>query len=205
MRRAVPAAVAAAAVSLLASCSGSSEDSARSLTTVPVSVSEPTSTSSVPPEVTTTTGVAPTGPERCRGTAVEVTLLDERAAAGTSLIVFQVRNTGPGPCRLAGHPGAEALDASGRVLATARRGPGVILSGAPPAPVTVGARGTAYFAVQAPNICPDDAPPVDSERVRIVLPEDDAPVEVAAGLTVCPQPELLVSPVRASQAELAGG
>ena len=206
MRRAVPA-VAVVAVAL-AACSGSSEDSARPLTTVPVpvsvSVSEAT-TSTAPPEVTTTVAAPAAGPERCPGSAVRIAFLDSRAAAGHSLAVFEVRSTGSRPCRLTGHPAVEVLEPSGRVLATAAPGAGSILDASPPAAVTVEPRGAAYFGVESETVCPDDAPGTDADRLRVVLPEDTAPVEVAAAITVCPRPGILVSPLRVTQDELTGG
>ena len=202
MRRAAIAVVAAVAL-LVGSCSGSSDDSGpRPPTSVPVPSSE-APTSSAVPEPTTTTAAA--GPEACGGPGVEITFVDSRAAAGHSLAVFVVRNPTTRPCRLSGRPAVEVLDASGRVLATARGGAGSILGGAPPAPVTVAASGTAYFAVESESVCADDAPPAESDRVRVVLPGDGTPAEVAVTITVCPQAEVLVSPVRATQAELAGG
>ena len=202
MRRAVPVAV--VAVTLLLSCSGSSGDSAPSIpTSPPVPSSEATTSSSAPQSAATTAAQA--GPEACRAPDVEIAFLDSRAAAGHSLAVFVVRNPTTRACRLTGHPGVEALDSSGRVLATAGRGAGSILSASPPGPVVVAPRGTAYFAVESESVCPDDAPPSDSERVRVVLPDDASPAEVAATISVCPGPELLVSPVRATQSELAGG
>ncbi len=201
MRRAVAAVLAAALVS---SCSGSSDDSAPTIpTSPPVPSSEPTTSSTALESPTTTTVAA--GPEACRGPAAEIAFLDSRAAAGHSLAVFVVRNPTTRPCRLTGHPGVEVLDASGRLLATARRGPGSILSGAPPAPVTLAPGGAAYFAIESESVCPDDASPADSDRVRVVLPDDAPPADVAATITVCPRPEILVSPIRATQAELAGG
>jgi hypothetical protein len=204
MRRAVAVVVVAAVALLVASsCSGSSDDSGpRPPTSVPVPSSE-APTSSAVPESTTTTAAA--GPEACRGPGVEIAYLDSRAAAGHSLAIFVVRNPTTRPCRLSGHPAVEVLDASGRVLATARRGAGSILGGAPPAPVTVAPRGNAYFAVESESVCADDAPPAESDRVRVVLPEDATPAEAAVTITVCPEAEVLVSPVRAAQAELAGG
>ena len=202
MHRAVAVAVLAAA--LVSSCSGSSDDSAPTIpTSPPVPSSEPTTSSSAPEPPTTTT--APAGPEGCQGPAAEIAFLDSRAAAGHSLAVFVVRNPTTRPCRLTGHPGVEVLDSSGRVLATARRGAGSILSGAPPGPVTIPPRGAAYFAIESESVCPDDAAPADSARVRVVLPDDAPPADVTATITVCPRPEILVSPIRATQAELAGG
>ena len=191
---------------LLASCSGS-DDSARPLPTVAptsVPVAEPT-TSGPPPEPTTTTAPPPAGPERCAAPAVEVRFLDSRAAAAHSLAVFEVRNTAPGPCRVAGHPAVELVDPSGRVLTTAHPGTGTIVGPSPPVPVTVGAGGTAYFGIESETVCAEDAPPADASRVRVVLPDDRAPVEVAASITVCPGARILVSPLRASQTELTGG
>ena len=206
MRRAVPVLVAAFAAVVVPSCSGS-EDPPRRLTTVAPTtapVAESTTSSSSPAESTTTTARGPAGAERCQGRAVRMALLDSRAAAGHTLTVFEVRNTAPRACRLAGHPAVEVLDRSGRVLARAAPGAGSILAGSPPAPVTVGAGGVAYFGVESESVCPDDAPAADSDRVRVVLPDDTAPVDVAAPITVCPRPEILVSPVRASQEDLAG-
>jgi hypothetical protein len=204
VRRLVPTVLAASLAAALAACSGSSDDATPS---IPSSTPVPSSaapTSSTAPASTTTTA-APGGPEPCRGPGVEVAFLDSRAAAGHSLAVFVVRNPTTRPCRLRGVPGVEVLDAAGRVLATAGRGAGSILSGSPPAPVTLAPRGTAYFGVESESVCPDDASPTESDRVRVVLPDDTSPAEVAATITVCPRPELLVSPVRATQAELAGG
>ncbi len=202
MRRVVPI-TAVFALALLAACSGSSDDSARPLSTsAPVPSSEATTTSSSAPEPTTTT-LARAGPEGCRGSTVQITFLESRAAAGHSLAVFEVRNPTTRPCRLAGHPAVEVLDPSGRVLATARRGPGAILGPSPPTEVTVAPRSAAYFALESESVCPDDSPAADSDRVRVVLPGDTAPTEVAAAMTVCPRPEILVSPVRASPDELA--
>lgn len=207
MRRLVPtalAALAALAVGVLSSCSGSSDDSApRIATSVPVPSSEATTSSSAPASPTTTAAAG--GPETCPGPAVEISFLDSRAAAGHSLAVFVVRNPTTRPCRLTGHPGVELLDSAGRVLATARRGAGSILSGSPPTPVTIAPRAAAYFAVESESVCPDDSPAADSERVRVVLPGDASPVEIPATVTVCPRPEILVSPIRAAQADLAGG
>jgi uncharacterized protein DUF4232 len=207
MRRVVRAlAATAAAVVLLASCSGSSGNSARRVGTVPVSASvgEATTSSSAPPESTTSTAAPPAGPERCQGPAVRIAFLDSRTAAGHSLAVFEVRNSGTRPCRLAGHPGVDVLDPSGRVLATAQRRAGTILGPSPPAPVTIPPGGAAYFGVESESVCADDLPPVDSDRMRVVLPENTAPAEVAVTITVCPQPEILVSPVRAAQSEITG-
>ena len=202
----MPRTFAVAVALLLASCSGSPEDSVRRVGTVPVSapVSQATTSSSTPPESTTTTAAPPAGPERCQSSEVRITFLDSRTAAGHSLAVFEVRNSGTRPCRLAGHPGVEVLDPSDRILATAQNRAGTILGPSPPAPVTIAARGAAYFGVESESVCPDDLAPVDSDRVRVVLPEDTAPAEVAATITVCPQPEILVSPVRAAQSELTG-
>jgi hypothetical protein len=198
------AVAAVAALALLTACSGSSDDSARPLaTSAPVPSSEATTTSSSAPEATTTT-LAPAGPDRCRGSAVSITFLESRAAAGHSLAVFEVRNPGNRRCRLTGHPAVEVLDPSGRLLATARRGAGAILGAAPPTEVTVGPGSAAYFGLESESVCPDDSPAADSDRVRVVLPGDTAPAEVAVALTVCPRPEILVSPIRASPAELAG-
>lgn len=104
-----------------------------------------------------------------------------------------------------GHPGVEVLDASGRVLATARARAGAIVGPSPPRPVTVAPARAAYFAVESQDICADDATPADSDRLRVALPEDASSVDVAATVTVCPQAELVVSPIRATQDELAGG
>lgn len=136
---------------------------------------------------------------------MRIAFLESRTAAGRSLAVFEVRNSGARPCRLAGHPRVEVLDRSGRALATAQRRAGTILGASPPAPVTIAPRGAAYFGVESETVCADDLPPVESDRMRVVLPEDTAPAEVAATVTVCPQPEILVSPVRAAQSELTGG
>jgi uncharacterized protein DUF4232 len=170
---------------------------------VPVPSSEATTSSSAPASPATT--AAPGGPQACPGPAVEISFLDSRAAAGHSLAVFVVRNPTTRPCRLTGHPGVELLDSAGRVVATARPGAGSILSGSPPAPVTIAPRAAAYFAVESESVCPDDSPAADSERVRVVLPGDASPAEVPATITVCPRPEILVSPIRTSQAELVGG
>ena len=203
MRRSAVAVVAALVV-LSTACSGSSDDSPPTVPTTTPLASSTAPTSSTVPESPTTT-VASGGPEQCRGPGVEIAFVDNRTAAGHSLAVFAVRNPTTRPCRLTGNPAVEILDASGRVLATARPSAGSILSGAPPAPVTVAPRSAAYFAVESQSVCPDDAAPADSERLRVVLPDDAAPTDVAATTTVCPRAEILVSPIRATQAELAGG
>jgi hypothetical protein len=98
----------------------------------------------------------------------------------------------------------ELLDVRGRVLAQGQPRGGSILADTPPAPVTIAPGRAAYFGVESENVCPDDQPGSSSDRLRVVLPDDGAPAVVAAGITVCPRPDILVSPVRASEAELGG-
>ncbi|HEX2192834.1 MAG TPA: DUF4232 domain-containing protein [Acidimicrobiales bacterium] len=190
----------------LSACSGSSGDSARPLTTV-VPTSAPigeSTTSSSPPVPSTTTAAAVSGPERCGASTLQVGYLEGRAALGHALAVFSVRNTSARPCQLTGYPGAELVDASGRVLARAERRPGSILAEGGPRPVTVAAGGAAYFGLESLNVCPDGDPVAESDRVRVTLPDETTAVAVKATVAVCASPEILVSPVRASPDELAG-
>jgi hypothetical protein len=155
--------------------------------------------------VTVTSGVVPPGgPERCQTPTVQVRPVDTRAAAGHGLSIFEVRNASRGPCRVSGYPAVDLLDTQGRVLARAQPRGGSILGDKPPAAVTIRSGGAAYFAIESENVCPDDQPGSTSDRMRVVLPEDAAPAVVAAGITVCPRPDILVSPVRATEAELGG-
>lgn len=206
MRRAVPAAALLLAGGLSA-CSGSSGDSARPLTTVApasVPVSEAT-TSSSQPTPPATTAAAPSGPERCRASTLQLAYLESRAALGHALAVFEARNTATRPCQLAGYPGAELVDASGRVLARGQRRPGHILGDRRPVPVTVAPGASAYFGLEYQNVCPEGDPEAEADRVQVTLPDETAPVAVAATIPVCPTPEILVSPLRVSQDELSGG
>jgi hypothetical protein len=196
-------------VGLLSSCSGSSHRGVPVLTSVPAPPSTAAATSSVPAPsssaVTVTTSVAaPGAPERCRTSTVGVGPLDTRTAAGHGLNTFEMRNTSGLACRVSGYPAVELLDAQGRVLAQGQPRGGAILGDKPPAPVTIAPGGAAYFAVESENVCPDDQPGSSADRLRVVLPDDAAPAVVSARITVCPRPDILVSPVRATQAELGG-
>ena len=130
-------------------------------------------------------------------------LVDSKAALGHGLDVFEVRDTSSRPCRLAGYPGVELLDAQGRVLAQGQRHPGYILGDRPPSPVTIANGAAAYFGIEFLNACPGDEPGAMSERLRVLLPDETAAVLVAARITVCAEPYVVVSAVRRSEAELA--
>ena len=135
---------------------------------------------------------------------MQVGYLESRAALGHALAVFAVRNTSTAPCQSTGYPGAQLLDAGGRVLARAERRPGFILSERGPGPVTIAAGGAAYFGLESLNVCPDGDPVAESDRVQVTLPDETTATTVKATIAVCARPEILVSPLRASQDELAG-
>ncbi|MGI9033036.1 MAG: DUF4232 domain-containing protein [Acidimicrobiales bacterium] len=175
------------------------------MTTV-VATSSTTSTTEAPTSTTvsaTTTTVAAAGPERCTAANVQIRQTDSRAALGQSLAVFEVRNTGNRPCRVTGYPRVDVVDAAKSVLASASTKPGALIRSGAPTTVTVAPRATAYFGVQSQSICPDDQPDVEGAGARVTLPDDTAAVEVVATIAVCPQPEIVVSPIRRSPAEVA--
>lgn len=202
MRRVLEAAV---VLGLMVSCTRSSHRAAPVTTSA---VSSTTGSTAAPPSssatttATTTTTAPALGPDRCQTSTVRLGLVDTRAAAGHGLAIFEVRNTSARPCRASGYPEVELLDASGQVLAQGQPRPGSIVGGNPPSPVTIAAGAVAYFGVESETICPEDQPPTVSERARVTLPDDPAPAMVVATISVCPQPHIVVSPLRRSQAEI---
>jgi hypothetical protein len=187
---------------LTASCSGSSHR-APPLNTVPTTSASTSTTEAA----TTSTGVATTalaGPGKCSAAGTRIRLVDSRAAVGHALALFEARNTGSAPCTMSGYPGVEVLDDAGTVLARASNHGGTVVGSAPATLVTVGPRAAAYFGVESESICPGDQPDVPGTRVRVVLPGDTAPLEAAAGVSVCPQPDIVVSPVRRTSSQVAG-
>jgi Domain of unknown function (DUF4232) len=204
LRRAVAV---ASAVFVLAACSSSDDAAGPSAT-----ASEPVATStavttSLPPDTSTTSPTSTTRPggEPCATASLALASGEGRAAVGHALHVFTLRNTSRQPCRMTGFPAVALLDGQGRVVVEARRGGGYILTDKPPKDVSLAPGASAWFGVESSTLCADDAPPTPTERVRVAPPGESGTgaLVVAAMIDVCADQAVLVSPVRATERELA--
>jgi len=156
----------------------------------------PASTGAPP---TTTAGAA----QPCPSGSLALMSREGLSALGHALYVLQLRNTSSQPCRLSGYPAVSLVAATGRVLAEARPGEGFILPDRPPAAVSVPAGGSAYFGVESSTICDGNAEPAVSDSVRVTPPGATGPLAVGARINVCPNRPVRVSPVRASERDIA--
>ncbi len=192
--------VALAVVLVLTACSRSDDNGDAATMTGPIAN---TSTSapggpvptSAPSSVPATTRA---GGERCNGSGVRIQATEGRAATGHALAVVEIVNTSAGRCAVNGYPSVDVLDGQGRVLAQATSRSGFILNDRPPTAVTIEPGGVAYFGIESTSVCGGGGPGTIGERLRIVLPDDSQAITMAAPLTVCPQPDIRVSPVRES-------
>ncbi|MGH9277142.1 MAG: DUF4232 domain-containing protein [Acidimicrobiales bacterium] len=165
-----------------------------------------TATTATAATVSTTTAAPPTtvaGPDPCAASALAIEAGEGRAALGHGLSVYELRNTSSEACRMSGYPTVTVVDAQGRVLAEAQRGPGRILPDRPPASVVVAPGARAYVGVESPNVCGDGVRPAAADAVRVTPPgTTGAPLTAVATIAVCPGQAVLVSPVRATEADL---
>ena len=198
-----------AVVAALGACSSSEDATGQAATAsapVVTSTTPATTTSTVPPDTSpTTTPTTRPGAAPCTSPGLALASGEGRAALGRALHVFTLRNTSGQPCRMTGSPGVALLDGQGRVVAEARPGSGYILSDRPAKDVSLAAGASAWFGVETSTLCAGDAPPTPSPRVRVAPPGDQAaaPLVVAVTIDVCADQAVIVSPVRASERELA--
>ena len=183
---------------VLTACAHGEEATISSLpTTVAVSTTAPTTTTTTPGPATTA------GPDPCTSAALSIEAGEGRSALGHGLYVYELRNTSATACRLSGYPAVVVVDAQGRVLAEAQRGPGHLLPDRPPAPVVVARGASAYVGLESPTVCSEGARPTASAAVRVTPPGTTGPPLTAdARIAVCPGQAVLVSPVRGTEADL---
>lgn len=189
----------------LAACSSSNGSAERAATTTPSAPSTIVAT-------TTTSTVAPTtapsttlpGSQSCPSSALALAPAENKVALGHALYLFRLRNTSSQACRLEGHPAVALLDAQGRVLGRAKPGAGHILPNRPPRPVSLRPGASGSFGVEATTLCEGDATPTPSARISVTPPGDGGTLSAAATIDVCPNGAVLVSPVRATDREVAG-
>jgi hypothetical protein len=196
-------AVAVAGLGMLAACSGGGKASgsatraaagARTTSTTSLAASSTSSSSTAPP---TTTAV-----DRCSTTSSQVAKLEGLAATGHFLSMYSVKNTSGRPCRVLGYPGVSLLDTGGRVMAQGQRKAGFILTDRAPTALTVAPGQAAFFGIESTSVCTGDDAGAMSDTVQVTLPDDTVPAVVADQIVVCAQPNILVSPVRATQEDV---
>ncbi len=148
----------------------------------------------------TTAGVSTstTGSDRCTTAASQIGYVDGQGATGHFIDIFSVKNTATKPCRVFGYPGVVLLDAAGRVMAQGQRKGGFLLPDRPATPVTLAPGQIGYFGIESTDLCPNQDHVPQSDRVQVILPEETAPAVVSRRILVCQQPNILVSPVRAT-------
>jgi hypothetical protein len=188
---------------LLVACSGSGSQRSAPAPVTTTSTPPATSPSTAPPSTPgSTTVTSTTGPARCTTQELSLRANGGGAATGHAVADFELRNTSSRPCRMLGYPGVRVLDASGATMTDAQRTSGFILGDAPPAAVIVPAGQVAYFGVESVNVCNGGADPRPSASLRVTPPDETAALTVAANINVCPGNTVLVSPIRATAAEI---
>lgn len=162
-------------------------------------------------EATTTTApvAAPStapGAEPCAPSSLAIEAGEGRSALGRGLYVFELRNTSARACQLLGTPAVVLLDAQGVQMALAAGPPGRLVTGRPATPVLLAAGASGYFGLEAATVCASGARPLVSASIRVTLSEapGSTSVTVDASVPVCSGQDVVVSPVRASEAELTG-
>lgn len=188
---------------LLAGCSGSSATRGSAPppalgTTTSAGGGTSSSTSAAASVSTTTT----TPVDRCTAATSQITQLDARAATGHALRIYAVTNTSPRPCRISGYPAVTVRDGAGRTIAGAQPKAGFILPDRPPTAVVVAAGRAAYFGIESTSVCAGDDAGARSDSVGVTLPDDTTLTVVAEQLLVCTPSTILVSAVRATQADI---
>jgi len=122
---------------------------------------------------------------------------------GHAIAVFELANVASSSCQLFGSPGVEVLDSQGRSLAEGLDQEGFIFSNEAPVPVVLRPGEGAYFGVESITNCPGDDPARISESIAVTPPGETSSLTVAAEMTVCTPPHIVVSPIRANQAQLS--
>lgn len=168
-------------------------------TATPTTLGSPSSTSSTAAPATSTTAPVPA---RCTASSVQIGELEKLAATGHLLSVYTLRNTSARPCRVIGYPEIVLLDATGRAITQAQRKGGFILPDRPPAVVNLAPGQVGFLGIESTTVCNDNDPGAMSAKVQVTLPDDTVPAVVPDQIVVCPQPGVLVSPIRATRDDI---
>ncbi len=187
-----PGAALAVLVLTLASCTSStSHDGGGATLTRVGSAGRVSSTSSL------------TAAEPCHTSNLRLAGVNGNGAMGHAIAVFELANVASSPCQLFGSPGVEVLDSQGRSLTEGLDQEGFIFSNEPPVSVALRPGEGAYFGVESITNCPGDDPARISESVAVTPPGETSSLTVAAEMTVCTPPHIVVSPIRANQDQLS--
>jgi hypothetical protein len=141
--------------------------------------------------------------EPCHTSNLQIAGVNGNGAMGHAIAVFELANVAGSSCRLFGSPGVEVLDSQGRSLAQGLDQEGFIFSNEPPVPVALRPGEGAYFGVESTTNCPGDDPPRMSESIIVTPPQEASSLTVAARMTVCTPPHIVVSPIRPNQDQLS--
>jgi hypothetical protein len=140
-----------------------------------------TSTPSVPaPSTSPTTGIA-----SCSGQAANLSVGSQEGAAGTISILWHITNTGSAACRSNGYPAMSFHTTSGWLDVRVHRG-GYPNISQPPTSIEVPPGGSLYFVSYWGDVTTDRGPCRSFDRVRVIMPGDRVPVEVATSGCVDP-------------------
>ena len=138
----------------------------------PVPIGPPRITPS--PGGTSTPGVVP-----CSGQAARLTVVPQGGAAGTIGTLWKVTNTATTPCRSFGYPGMGFHTPSGWLDVQVHRG-GFPNIEQPPSAIVVGPGRSQYFVSYWSDVPTGSASCRQFDRVRVTLPGDEVPAEVAS-------------------------
>ena len=89
------------------------------------------------------------------------------------------------------------------MLAEAQPGAGYLLVDRPAAEVVVAPGSTAYVGVESNNVCAGGGDPSTSSTVKLTPPGTSGALTLAAEMDVCAGLPVRVSPVRATEREIA--
>jgi hypothetical protein len=99
--------------------------------------------------------------------------------AGTISTVWRVTNSGSAACRSKGYPGMDFHAATGWLNAQVHRG-GFPNIDQPPTSIVVPPQGSLYFVSYWNDATTEAGPCRQFDRVRVTLPDDQVPVEIAS-------------------------
>jgi Protein of unknown function (DUF4232) len=139
-----------------------------------------------PPSILPSPSTSPTpGVATCSGGAGRLAATPLGGAAGTISTLWQVTNTGGSPCRSNGYPGMSFHTPSGWLTVRVHRG-GYPNISQPPTSIEVPPGGSLYFVSYWGDATTQAGPCRSFDRVRVTLPGDDVPAEVAASGCLAP-------------------
>jgi Domain of unknown function (DUF4232) len=164
---------------VIAGCSNGAKEAGPVPTETSTATSEATTTASTESTSTSTTTTEPS-PPLCSDQAAKVKVLSQQGAAGTIQTTWRVKNTSPDACRSFGYPGMDFHTAGGWLDVHVHRGGSLANIDQAPARVVLQPGESLYFVSYWSDVDTDAGPCKEFDRVKVTLPDNFKPAELAA-------------------------